>query len=104
MRDKLKDRFVEALKTHDWNYESQPDEKFDQGVKQKTILRSLIAEAYEHGKDPARLFYQYCPEHLHKDSADYGIRTPWSELRLHLDILQEQRQQEFKKNVKHRRN
>ena len=97
MEDRLKIIYENALDTHDWNYESQPDEKFDDGVNQKEFLRSVIAQAYEMGKDPAKLFYQYCPEHLYKNSADYGIRTPWEELRLHLDILQEERQENFKK-------
>ena len=101
---RLKAIFINALETHDWNYEGQLDENFEKGVKEKDVIRSIVAEAYEIGKDPAKLFYKHCPEHLYKNSADYGIRTPWAELRLDLDILQQERQAEFKKNVKHRRN
>ena len=104
MQDKLKTIFIDALETHDWNYERHTDAKFDIGVKQKEQIRSIIAEAYESGKDPAKIFYSICPEHLYKQSADYGIRTPWSELRLHLDIMQEEMQTEYNENVKHRRN
>jgi len=49
------------------------------------------------GKDPAKLFYEHCPEDHYKNSADYGIRTPWEELKLHLDILQQERQDKFNK-------
>ena len=101
MQDKLKELYIEALSNHDWNYENQPDAKFDRGVEQKTQIRRYVAEAYEIGKDPAKLFYQHCPEHLYKDSADYGIRTPWAEFKLHLDILREEKQKEFNKHVKH---
>ncbi len=94
---RLKNVYIDALKTHDWNYELQPDEKFDVGVKEKDFIRSIVAEAYEIGRDPSKLFYEYCPEHLYRNSADYGIRTPWEELRLHLDILQQERQDNFKK-------
>ena len=104
MQDKLKSTFINALENHDWNYERHTDSKFEIGVKQKEQIRSIVAEAYEIGKDPARIFYSICPEHLYKQSADYGIRTPWSELRLHLDIMKEEVQTGFNENVKHRRN
>ncbi len=95
----LKEIYIDALKTHDWNYEVQSDEKFDEGVKQKTHIRSIVEQAYELKKDPAKLFYKHCPEHLYKHSADYGIRTPWDEFKLHLDILQEERQDEYNKFI-----
>tara|TARA_Y100001937_G_scaffold88730_1_gene119939 strand:+ start:352 stop:648 length:297 start_codon:yes stop_codon:yes gene_type:complete len=94
---RLKNVYIDALKTHDWNYESRMDEDFEDGAKEKDFIRSIVAEAYEMGKDPAKLFYKFCPEHLYKLSADYGIRTPWEELRLHLDILRKDRQDQFKK-------
>ena len=93
---RLKNIYIDALKTHNWNYDSRMDEDYDDGEKEKDFLRSIIAEAYEMGKDPAKLFYQYCPEHLYRLSADYGIRTPYKELRLHLDILQQDRQDKLK--------
>ena len=95
---RLKNIYIDALNSHDWNYEIRPNNDFDAGVKERDFLRSNIAEAYEMGKDPAKLFYEHCPEDLYKNSADYGIRTPWEELRLHLDILQQERQDEFKKS------
>ncbi len=95
---RLKNIYIDALNSHDWNYEIRPNNDFDAGVKERDFLRSIIAEAYEMGKDPAKLFYEHCPEDLYKNSADYGIRTPWEELRLHLDILQQERQDEFKKS------
>ena len=54
MQDKLKTTYIDALETHDWNYERHTDAKFDIGVKQKEQIRSIIAEAYESGKDPAK--------------------------------------------------
>ena len=95
----LKEIYIDALKTHDWNYEVQPDEKFDVGVQQKENIRSIVEQAYELKKDPAKLFYQHCPEHLYKYSADYGIRTPWKEFKMHLDIMQEERQNEYNKFI-----
>tara|TARA_Y100001968_G_scaffold294721_1_gene301497 strand:- start:240 stop:539 length:300 start_codon:yes stop_codon:yes gene_type:complete len=95
----LKEIYIDALKTHDWNYEVQPDEKFDVGVQQKENIRSIVEQAYELKKDPAKLFYQHCPEHLYKHSADYGIRTPWNEFKMHLDIMQEERQNEYNKFI-----
>tara|TARA_B100001113_G_C20812831_1_gene493291 strand:- start:103 stop:399 length:297 start_codon:yes stop_codon:yes gene_type:complete len=94
---RLKNIYIDALKSHDWNYENQPDEKFDDGVKEKEFIRSIVAQAYEMDKDPSKIFYEYCPEHLYRQSADYGIRTPYEELKLHLDILQQERQDKFKK-------
>jgi len=96
---RLKNIYIDALATHDWNYESQPDERFDEGANERDHIRSIVAQAYEIGKDPAKLFYQHCPEHLYKNSADYGIRTPWDELKLHLDILQQERQDKFNKDI-----
>tara|TARA_Y100001935_G_C17214624_1_gene461913 strand:+ start:261 stop:560 length:300 start_codon:yes stop_codon:yes gene_type:complete len=95
----LKETYIDALKTHDWNYEVQPDEKFDVGVQQKTNIRSIVEQVYELKKDPAKLFYKHCPEHLYKNSADYGIRTPWQEFKMHLEILQEERQNEYNKFI-----
>ena len=95
----LKDLYIDALKTHNWNYEAQPDAKFDIGVKQKKNIRSMIEQAYEMEKDPARLFYEYCPEHLYRQSSDYGIRTPWEELKMHLDILQEEKREQYHKDL-----
>ena len=98
--DRLKEIYIDALSSHDWNYESQLDSKFDAGMEEKERLRDIIAKAYEMNKDPAKIFYQYCPEHLYRCSADYGIRTPWEELKLHMDILQEEKQKELRKYVK----
>tara|TARA_B100000674_G_scaffold97016_1_gene69667 strand:- start:1093 stop:1389 length:297 start_codon:yes stop_codon:yes gene_type:complete len=91
----LKEIYIESLKSHDWNYERHVDSKFDIGVKQKDKIRSIIAEAYELGKDPAKIFYSICPEHLYKASADYGIRTPWEELLLDQEIQKEENQKKF---------
>tara|TARA_B100000424_G_C22939316_1_gene499819 strand:- start:799 stop:1104 length:306 start_codon:yes stop_codon:yes gene_type:complete len=101
MSDKLKNLYISLLEAHDWNYENHSDYKYDIGDEEKMKLRSIIAQAYEIGKDPARLFYQNCPEHLYKNSADYGIRTPWNEMALDQAIKQEIRQENYKKNVKH---
>ncbi len=99
MTTSLKDLYIDALKTHDWNYEMQPDARFDIGVKQKEKIRSIVEQAYEMQKNPAKLFYKYCPEHLYKNSLDYGIRMPWEEIKLHLDILQEERREEYHKKL-----
>jgi hypothetical protein len=96
----LKEIYIESLKSHDWNYERHSDAKFDIGVKQKEQIRSIIAEAYELGRDPAKIFYSICPEHLYKFSADYGIRTPWEELLLDQEIQKENNQKRFN-NVKY---
>ncbi len=96
----LKEIYIESLKSHDWNYERHTDSKFEIGLNQKDKIRSIIAEAYELGKDPARIFYSICPEHLYKQSADYGIRTPWDELLLDLEIQKEENQKKFN-NVKY---
>ncbi len=101
MSDKLKNLYISLLEAHNWNYEAYDDHKYDIGDKEKMNLRSVIAQAYEIGKDPSRLFYKYCPEHLYKNSADYGIRTPWNELVLDQAIKQEISQENYKKNVKH---
>jgi|TARA_B100001057_G_C22041822_1_gene641273 hypothetical protein len=100
MSDRLKEIYIEALSSHDWNYELQPDSKFDAGVEQRENIRSIVAKAYELEKDPAKIFYQYCPEHLYDCSSDYGIRTPWEELKLHMDILQEEKQEELRKHIR----
>tara|TARA_Y100000592_G_C5367316_1_gene266714 strand:+ start:478 stop:783 length:306 start_codon:yes stop_codon:yes gene_type:complete len=100
MSDRLKEIYIEALSSHDWDYELRPDSNFDIGVKQRENIRSIVAKAYELEKDPAKIFYHYCPEHLYDCSADYGIRTPWEELRLHMDILQEERQEELRKHIR----
>tara|TARA_Y100001937_G_scaffold122375_1_gene183031 strand:+ start:798 stop:1094 length:297 start_codon:yes stop_codon:yes gene_type:complete len=91
----LKQIYIESLKSHDWNYERHVDSKFDIGVKQKDKIRSIIAEAYELGKDPAKIFYSICPEHLYRQSADYGIRTPFDELLLDQEIQKEENQKKF---------
>ena len=96
----LKEIYIESLKSHDWNYERHNDSKFEIGLNQKDKIRSIIAEAYELGKDPARIFYSICPEHLYKQSADYGIRTPWQELLLDQEIQKEENQKKFN-NVKY---
>ena len=101
MSDKLKNMYVSLLETHNWNFENHDDSKYDEGNEEKMHLRSLIAQAYEIGKDPSKLFYKYCPEHLYKNSADYGIRTPWHELELDRAINQEITQENYKKNVKY---
>ena len=101
MSDNLKNLYISLLEAHNWNYETYDDHKYDIGDKEKMHLRSVIAQAYEIGKDPSRLFYKYCPEHLYKNSADYGIRTPWNELALHQVIKQELSQENYNKNVKH---
>lgn len=91
----LKEIYIESLKSHDWNYERHVDSKFDIGVEQKEKIRSIIAEAYELGKDPAKIFYSICPEHHYYESADYGIRTPWEELLLDQEIQKEENQKRF---------
>tara|TARA_Y100000592_G_C5413076_1_gene289162 strand:- start:814 stop:1104 length:291 start_codon:yes stop_codon:yes gene_type:complete len=91
----LKEIYIDKLKSHDWNYERHSDAKFDIGIKQKEQIRSIIAEAYELGKDPAKIFYNLCPEHMYKMSADYGIRTPWEEFFLDQTIRQEENQKKF---------
>jgi hypothetical protein len=96
----LKQIYIESLKSHDWNYERHIDSKFDIGVKQKDQIRRIIAEAYELGKDPAKIFYSFCPEHLYNQSADYGIRTPWEELLLDQKIQMEENQKKYN-DVKH---
>ena len=96
---RLKKIYIDALEMHDWNYEAQPDAKFDIGVKQKQHIRQIVEQAYEMKKDPAKIFYEHCPEHLYKHSADYGIRTPWEELKMHLDILQDERRAEYNKVI-----
>ena len=101
MSDNLKNLYISLLEAHNWNYETYDDHKYDIGDKEKMHLRSVIAQAYEIGKDPSRLFYKYCPEHLYKNSADYGIRTPYNELALDQVIKQEISQENYNKNVKH---
>tara|TARA_R100000697_G_scaffold74574_1_gene86937 strand:+ start:494 stop:790 length:297 start_codon:yes stop_codon:yes gene_type:complete len=91
----LKEIYIESLKLHDWNYERHADANFDIGVKQKAKIKSIIAEAYEIGKDPAKIFYSICPEHLYNQSADYGIRTPWQEILLDQKIEKEQNQKKY---------
>ena len=91
----LKEIYIESLKLHDWNYERHADAKFDIGVKQKAKIKSIIAEAYEIGKHPAKIFYSICPEHLYNQSADYGIRTPWQEILLDQKIEKEQNQKKY---------
>jgi len=99
--NKLKNIYIDALSNHIWNYDSQYDNKFEQGHKQRQHLIRLINEIYELGHNPEKLFYEHCPEHLYAYSADYDIRTSWEEYKLHLDILQEERRAEYNKNVKH---
>ena len=45
--DRLKEIYIDALSSHDWNYESQLDSKFDVGMEEKERLRDIIATAYE---------------------------------------------------------
>ena len=101
MSDKLKNLYISLLENHNWNYENHNDSKYDLGEKEKMHLRRVIAQAYEVGKNPCKLFYQHCPEHLYKNSADYGIRTPWNEFSLDRIINQEIKQENYNKNVKH---
>ena len=78
MQDKLKSIFIDALENHDWNYERHTDSKFDIGVKQKEQIRSVVAEAYEMGKDPAKIFYEFCPVEGIEEK-EYGMKKSWQD-------------------------
>ena len=39
---RLKNIYIDCLKTHDWKYEIRPDADFDEGAKEKDFLKSLL--------------------------------------------------------------